>query len=219
MDVSQDARLTWPWAVGIVLAIVLLPLPIWGEGLDEHAATVAAGTSVGVVAALAIAGLLVADVVLPVPSSIVMVAAGAQFGLVAGTALAWIAATAGCVLAYAAGRSVGPPLVRRWVGQDAEERATRRLGRNGPLALAACRPVPVLAEASVILAGATRMAFAPFLVAVAASNLVVAGMCAWAGSRGAASLPGPVPALAVLLALALLPVMWSVGRDAVVRGR
>jgi hypothetical protein len=96
--------------------------------------------------------------VLPVPSSIVSTAAGVLLGFWRGTAVVFAGMTAGCLLGYAVG-SRSSAVARRVVGEDGLVRAADLVRRYGDWVLVACRPVPVLAEASVIFAG---LAHAPF---------------------------------------------------------
>src|SRR4029079_1320667 len=61
----------------------------------------------GVLAASIGVGLLIADVVLPVPSSLVMVAHGALFGVWWGTTLSLLGSVGAAVFAFAIGRAGG----------------------------------------------------------------------------------------------------------------
>jgi uncharacterized membrane protein YdjX (TVP38/TMEM64 family) len=119
-----------------------------------------------------LAGLLALDVLLPVPSSLVSTAAGAMLGFWGGVASSWLGMTAGCLLGY-------------WLGTRAPlsadmERVARARNRYGDLALVLFRAVPVLAEASVLFAGFTRMPRARFLRVTALSNLGISA--AYAGA-------------------------------------
>lgn len=60
-------------------------------------------------------GLLVADIVLPVPSSVVMLAHGALFGVIPGAALSLIGRTGNAVVGVLIGRGAGNLLSRRSV--------------------------------------------------------------------------------------------------------
>lgn len=98
--------------------------------------------------------LLIADVVLPVPSSVIMLAHGALFGIWIGALLS-LAGSVGCALAgFAIGRG-GRDAVRRYVSDAEYERVARLLGRWGMAGIVATRPVPVLAEVMAIIAGTT----------------------------------------------------------------
>jgi membrane protein DedA with SNARE-associated domain len=80
---------------------------------------------------------------------------------------------AGCLLAYVVGvRAVG---AARWiVGADNLARSEALMRKYGESAIVLCRPVPVLAEATVIFAGIVRAPFARFAALTAVSNLGVA---------------------------------------------
>jgi uncharacterized membrane protein YdjX (TVP38/TMEM64 family) len=110
----------------------------------------AAGPLAGVIGV----ALLIADVVLPVPSSLVMIAHGALFGIWTGTLLSLIGSV-GCSLAgFAMGRA-GREKVRRFVTDAEYARASRLLDRWGMAGIVATRPVPILAEVMSIIAGTT----------------------------------------------------------------
>src|SRR4029450_6189458 len=80
---------------------------------------------------------------------------------------------AGCVLGYLLGSRV-TTAARRFVGADGLARAEWVADRYGDWAIIICRPVPVLAEASVILAGLIHTPWRRFTVLTAASNLGIA---------------------------------------------
>ena len=66
----------------------------------------------GWIAAATGVGLLIADVFLPVPSSLVMVAHGALFGVATGTLLSLIGSVGATLFGFALGRRGGPALER-----------------------------------------------------------------------------------------------------------
>src|SRR5262245_9136493 len=66
----------------------------------------------GIVAAVVGVGLLIADVLLPVPSSLVMVAHGALFGVVIGTLLSLLGSVGAALFGFAIGRRGGRLLER-----------------------------------------------------------------------------------------------------------
>jgi uncharacterized membrane protein YdjX (TVP38/TMEM64 family) len=181
----------------VLLAVVLVPFALWGETIDARAAEWLRGDQ-GVGAA--VFGLLAADVALPVPSSVVAVTAGWRLGLISGAFVVWAGLQTGCLAAWLVGRFVGDPLLDRWVGPAEQRRARAWLGRRGGLLfLAASRPVPVMAEASVLLAGSVRMPLPAYLAATALAN---AGLAAWYAAAGALAADGAV-SLAVVGAVAL----------------
>jgi uncharacterized membrane protein YdjX (TVP38/TMEM64 family) len=98
--------------------------------------------------------LLVGDVVLPAPSSGVMVAQGAALGFVAGAAISLVGGTCATLVAYFVGRR-GRRLINRFVSREEQLRAATLLEAHGMWAIVATRPVPMIAEAVAILAGAS----------------------------------------------------------------
>jgi uncharacterized membrane protein YdjX (TVP38/TMEM64 family) len=121
--------------------------------------------------ALAGAGLLAADAVLPIPSSIVGTMLGARLGFMPGFAAAFLGLMTGQVIAYAASRYV--------------LRHKRQALPTAPTlaVLFLSRPVPVLAEAVAFAAGAARVSWPQFLLACGVGNVVYAGALALNGAE------------------------------------
>jgi uncharacterized membrane protein YdjX (TVP38/TMEM64 family) len=169
-----------------------LPGERWLSATDAHALTFA----------LTGGGLLAADVLLPVPSSIVGTMLGARLGFSAGAFTAFVGMMTGQVLAFAVSRR----LLR-----------TRAGALPAAPTLAAVflsRPVPVLAEAIAIAAGAARLSWTQFLLACGAGNLCYAAVLALNGAellgRG---LSGPGLVLPMLLPVAAWLVWRATHRD------
>lgn len=176
------------------VAVLTDPRP-WLEGAG------AAGAVVGV-------GLLVADVALPVPSSLVMVTHGALFGVVTGTVLSLIGSLGAAGVAFAIGRAGGPTL-DRLAGETQRRRADELLDRWGALAIVVSRPVPILAETVALLAGASRLGWGSAMVAAAVGSLPAALVYAITGAVAASFASTAVVFTLVLSAAA---VMWLLGR-------
>ena len=163
----------WAILAAILIAIVLVPFFLFEEQFNRFAAELARGEGSRWLAAGGIAGLLAADVLLPVPSSIVSTAAGVLLGFWRGAAVVFAGMTAGCLLGYAVG-SRSSAVARRIIGEDGLVRAADLVRRYGDWALVVCRPVPVLAEASVIFAGLAHAPFGRFVALTALANLGIA---------------------------------------------
>ena len=163
------------WAILWValIGVVLLPFLLFGEQFEAFGEQVAKGGLSQWVVAGFIFGLLALDVFLPVPSSIVSTAAGVLLGFGPGASVVWTGMTAGCLLGYAVG-SRGANAARRLVGEDGIARAAHLVKQYGDLTIVLCRPVPVLAEASVVFAGLVRAEYARFVRLTAAANLGIA---------------------------------------------
>ena len=182
-----------------ILAIPILPFLVFGDTLEARFtgwldATLPAGT-----VAILVTSLLAVDLFLPVPSSLVSTFAGKMLGFWGGMAASWCGMTLGAVAAFGLVKVLGRPFVRRFAGEDELRRVDTMAGRFGFLVLVLARPVPVLAEASVLLMGTTDLAWVRFLAAVGLSNAGIAAIYAALG--GSVQLP---IALGASLALPLL---------------
>jgi len=163
----------WALLWGLLIGLVLIPFFLFEAQFNVLASELTRTGASRSAAAAGIFGLLALDVFLPVPSSIVATGAGVLLGLWTGTAVVWAGLMAGCVLGYAVGAR-GARAARWIVGADSLARAERVMREYGNLAIVLCRPVPVLAEASVVFAGLVRAPFARFAGLTAASNLGIA---------------------------------------------
>jgi uncharacterized membrane protein YdjX (TVP38/TMEM64 family) len=163
-------------------------LPLLTDPLPAMGSAGLAGAVLGV-------GLLTVDVVLPVPSSVVMVTHGALFGLVPGAALSLLGGLTATMAGFALGRR-GTALVGRVTTPAQRARADRMLTRWGPWAVVSTRAVPVLAETVAVLAGTSSMRWSVLALAGAAGAAVPAVLYAAVGAGAAVSL---LPALGLVL--------------------
>ena len=193
----------------LILLAILIPFLLWGEKADaffeewvnrlnKHKWETSAALST----------ILAIDIVTPVPSSLVSTACGTLLGFWWGAATSFVGMTLGSAAGFFIARGlhkVGrwrPRLAAQhesyWVGRRRPRLAESvvRLGedavalpswfaRHGVLALAALRPVPMLAEASVLFAGASALHAKRVLLTLALSNAAVSALYAGIGSLGA----------------------------------
>ena len=163
------------WAVVwvVLISLVLVPFFLFEAEFNAFAERITR-TDTGLwLAAVSIFSLLALDIILPVPSSIVSTAAGVLLGFWRGAAVVWSGMMVGCLLGYALGRRVSGA-AGRFVGEDGLRRAESLVDRYGDWTIVMCRPVPVLAEASVVFAGLVRAPFGRFAALTALSNLGIA---------------------------------------------
>lgn len=135
----------------------------------------------GVAAALIGVGLLVSDVVLPTPSSLVMVAHGTLFGVVLGTALSLIGRAGSFAFGYYLG-SKSHVLIHRFLTDEELERATHTIGKHGLLAIVGTRPIPILSETTSIAAGISKLPFGVSLLAATVGSIPEALVFAISGA-------------------------------------
>ncbi len=198
---ANSRRLRWAILWTILIAIVLVPFLIFEKQFEALATWLAAGNASGWATAGAIGALLALDVFLPVPSSIVSTGAGVLLGFWKGALVIWVGMNLGCAIGYLFGAYAAVP-ARRLVGADGLERAGKIMDRYGAWAIVVCRPIPVIAESSVVFAGLVRSPLAPFLwlttladLGIALAYAAVGAFSMRAGSflltfAGAIALPG-----------------------------
>jgi uncharacterized membrane protein YdjX (TVP38/TMEM64 family) len=125
--------------------------------------------------------LLALDVLLPVPSNIVMIAHGALFGIVVGTMLSILGTMLASAAAFWVGRR-GGRLLALVVPADERAHADAILERWGIVAIVVSRPLPLLAETILVLAGASTMGWRPAMLATLLGSLPLSAFYAWAGA-------------------------------------
>jgi uncharacterized membrane protein YdjX (TVP38/TMEM64 family) len=170
--------------ISLALAVPIVPFLLMGDWFEPlgQAWIERAQESPAAVAGLTV-GLLAIDVLLPVPSSVVSTMAGKVLGFWLGTLASWTGMTLGSVAAFAAARAFGRP-VALWLSKAPDlDRADALAAQYGPLILVLARPVPVLAEASIVFFGTTRLAWRRFLLPLVLSNLGIAAVYALLGDR------------------------------------
>lgn len=196
--------------VAALLALVIVPFLIWGDRFESAFSLEGARAwmeDFGAWAWAAGMGLLVADIALPVPGTVVMSALGWRYGWFWGG----LASAGGSVLAgmtaYAACRWLGRPAARWIAGEDGLERARVLFEKNGGWLVALSRWLPVLPEAVACLAGLARMRWRTFWVALVCGSLPLGFAFAAIGHLGHQN-----PLLAVLLSAALPVLLWWAAR-------
>ena len=162
----------------------------------------------GVLAGFAGVCLLVSDVALPVPSSLVMVAHGALFGVAIGTLLSLVGSTGAALVGFAIGRR-GGPLLARLVPVEERRQADRLLIRWGMLAIIVTRPVPLLAETTAIVVGTSPLGWGRVALAALAGSVPSALLYALTGAVDASFQNGALVFGPVLL---VASAFWLVGR-------
>ena len=161
-------------------------------------------------AALAAAGVLLlgVDVLLPVPSSVVMIGNGVLFGVVAGGLLSVLGGLISSGLGYYLGARSGR-LVARFTGKGDQARARAFLEKYGYAAIVASRPIPVLAEAVAIISGSLGLRLGRVLLSSLAGLVPV---CFVYSVTGAYSTGLNSAAWAFVLNLGVAAILWLVTR-------
>ena len=169
-------------AVFLLTAAIIVPFLIWGERLDALVPRLVADNTAQPLLGAIVALLLAADIVLPIPSSIVAFLSGQLLGFVPGALANFAGFTIGCLAGYAIGRFGGRPLAVAICGESDVMKLEQGFARWGKFSVLLMRGVPVLAEASIILAGVTRLGFARSMGLAAVPNVCLSVLFAWAGA-------------------------------------
>ncbi len=170
---SHRSRL-WLLIIAL-LALAIAPFCIWGgwfeEMLDLHGAKVWM-ESLGASAWFGGIALLVSDLVLPIPGTVVMSALGLMYGWFWGGVASVTGSILSGVLAYALCRKFGHKPALWLAGEDglAKGELLFRSQRAGWI-VALSRWMPVLPEAVACLAGLTRMPFRVFFIALLSGSM------------------------------------------------
>ena len=147
-------------------------------------------------AAMAGVGMLLADIFLPTPSSLVMIANGTLFGWLIGTLLSLVGSMGATFLGYAVGKG-GSGKAERWMGRAAMDYGKKLLARHGMLAIMVTRPVPLLAETVAVVAGTSGLSIRKVFWGSLAGLLPTTLLYAWAGDNLATDALGIWPFLTV----------------------
>lgn len=185
MDNKRGKGGIWLLAA-IVALLIIVPFVIWGDAVTEwFNVQIEAAQGRRGAAALVMFGLLASDIVIPVPSSLVSTCCGMILGFTRGFLVSFFAMCVSAAAGYLLGRFCSG-YARRMVGERDMAALARFQERNSGWWLLLLRPVPVLAEASVIFSGIGReppgVAAVWVLLGNAVVSAVYAAVGAWSGS-------------------------------------
>lgn len=152
-------------------------------------------------------GLLVADLFLPVPGTVVMSALGFIYGPWLGGLVAAAGSMAAGLAGYGIGRCFGEPMARRWLGDRDYEKGRQLFARGGGWLIALSRALPILPEVMSCTAGLVRMPFRRFVVALACGSLPMGFLFAAIGAAGR-----DAPGWALIFSLAVPAILWALAR-------
>lgn len=175
------------WILFALAAAVLIPFAIWGDRFDGWFTGDAAIVWIrekGPFGWLAVVLLLMSDLVLPVPGTAVMSAAGYLWGTLVGGLVAATGSFMAGLFAYGLCRQFGRGMAARLAGEKDLARGEQVFRNRGFLFVAVSRSFPLLAEVIPCLAGLTGMPFREFVSALALGCLPMAFIFAHIGSIG-----------------------------------
>lgn len=201
-------------AVKIFIGALLLALlfaggfALWGERFEllfSQQACAAWFAQVKPHAWLIGIGLLVGDLVLPIPATGVMAALGSVYGLWAGALISVLGSTLAGFTGYGLARFAGRRISRHLAGQEELNRFTLLFNQWGGAAIIVSRVMPILPEVMVVLAGIARMNPVNFSIALLLGTVPTSFLFTWMG-QAAGRQPAWGIGAAVLVPLLIWPV-------------
>lgn len=175
-------------ALVVVLALlVVLPFAVWGDNIESWLSIDESTdwfNSFGPWAWLAGIGLIAADIVLPIPATLVMTAMGIIYGPVLGGIVAAVGSIVSGLIGYGLCRLLGREFAVKLTGESGMQQAEDLFDRWGGLLVAGSRWLPVLPETVSFLAGLTRMPVARYTLALACGAVPLGFAYAVAGHLG-----------------------------------
>ncbi|MEY4936003.1 MAG: hypothetical protein RIS64_2362 [Bacteroidota bacterium] len=123
--------------------------------------------------------ILTSDIVLPVPSSVVMYLNGYVLGWFYGSLLSWISVMLSALIGY----YMGYYSAKRW-SPVPQERVQRWIERYGIWSLLLTRGIPVLSESVCLTAGFNRMNIKSYVIWNGIGYLPISLMYGWCGHFG-----------------------------------
>lgn len=199
------------WMVYVFLAtIVIIPFLIWGDwfmGMFSEEGAVSRMEAFGTWAWLAGVFLLIADLFLPLPGTIIMSALGYLYGPVWGGLLAVLGGFLSGMLAYGLCRIMGEKAARWILGQKGLEKGEQVYAKNGGLIVAISRWLPVFPEVIACMAGLNQMKPRPFIIGLLCGAIPLGFTFAYIGYAGLEH-----PYWAMIISAGLPPVLWLLAR-------
>lgn len=180
-----SSLLRWGFFALLLFGFILIPFALFEGKMNAVVQqSLQSGASVSFVS-LAVIAFLTADIALPIPSSFVLSTTGYLLGAAAGTGVCFVGMTVASLAGYWLGQHAGASLAQRLIGQRGLQQFRLFAQRYGDAVLVAFRAVPVLAEATLLMAGLSGMRLRRFLALVSLGNVVVSALYAWIGAVSA----------------------------------
>jgi uncharacterized membrane protein YdjX (TVP38/TMEM64 family) len=186
-----------------LVLIMLVPALVFEDDVDRYFSGEAGLNRLrqfGGWAWLAGIGLIVADLVAPVPSTAVISGLGMIYGPIVGGLIGGVGSTLAGLVAFTGCRAVGPKVARRLVGESDLELLNKFFNKYGLWAVALSRWMPLLPEALCCLAGLAGMRVGPFVASLACGSFAMGFAF---GMLGQAYLENPTAGLMVSAAVPL----------------
>ncbi|WP_442483411.1 TVP38/TMEM64 family protein [Aeoliella sp. SH292] len=169
--------------VAVVLGVPLLTAALWNGPLERWFAAWHDSPPPTAWIVTALVGVLAADILLPIPSGPVITLAGAELGVPVTAVAAWLGLMLGGTSAFAITKRWGTRLAERFAAPEDLANLRTSAREHDVWLLLVTRPLPILAEATVLLCGALDTCWSRMLWTLAVGNAAVALAFAFLGSQ------------------------------------
>lgn len=200
--------------LGVLIALILISFIFYGaqiEAFFEGNNAIKFFDRYGNWAWLVAIALLIADLFLPLPGTIIMSALGFIYGPFWGGMLATLGNFLSGVLAYWLCRSIGKKGALWILGEKDFVKGHKLFNNRGGYIVSLSRWLPILPEAVSCMAGLNRMQFRKYWIALISGSLPLGFIFAYIGHYGSSE-----PALAITLS-AILPLIIWIGVQYILR--
>ena len=190
----------------LLAAVVLIIFFLWGDSFSfifTQREAVAYLTTYEKWAWAVAFALLIGDILLPLPGTIIMAALGYIYGPFVGGMLSVLGSFVSGAAGYWLCRMIGERAARRILGVRDYERGKAMSDKMGGLVVALSRWLPVFPEVVSCMAGLTRMRPIVFHLALLCGSLPLGFVYAYIGFSGIEN-----PAFAIILSAGVPPVIW-----------
>jgi len=201
----------------ILILFFLIPFLLVGNRIETWANNfIQSASNQPGLTAIVLSLLLASDILLPVPANEANTAAGFFLGFTGGLAISLIGRMIGCIIGFWLGMKFGRPIAQRLAGANELKRLEKMGQRFGDWLIIILRPVPMLAEASVLFAGMSKMSVSKFLLLTSISNLGVSAVFSAVGAFSA-TVNSFLLAFAACVIISLTTMFISKKRDKIPR--
>ncbi len=186
--------------------LVILPFLLWGDALMERFAlqgSINWLSDYGKWAWIAGIFLLISDILLPVPGTLIMSALGYIYGPWLGSLIAIVGSVLSGALGYWLCRSLGKRAAHRILGASGYDKGRETFNRVGGWLVVLSRWLPIFPEVVACMAGLNHMDVKKFHLALLVSALPMGIVYAIIGHAGTSH-----PTLAIILSACLPPIIW-----------
>lgn len=194
------------WLFIALVMIVLIPFGIWGDQLTamfSQEGSVNWMQQFGNWAWIGGVALLISDLFLPIPGTVVMAALGYLYGPIWGGIIASLGSFLSGILAFGLCRMIGRNAAKWLLGEKDLAKGETIFKNAGGWIVAISRWLPVFPEVVACMAGLSRMKIWIFVLALACGSIPLGFTFAYIGYAGIEN-----PTLAIGLSAGLPPILW-----------